>query len=330
VSVAYSVFGLHIRTNRPIPGLRAEISRGLPDVEVSFGGVPEWATAPSRPEGRIRYVSSARDHIGRPLLAIRQTADGGHWLYAYADGSRFLIDARGSRVWGEWPADQTIEDAAIYLLGPILGFVLRLRGVTCLHAGAICIGGGAIALLGPAGTGKSTTTAALAARGLPVISDDIVTLRRQGPCVVVHPGYGYVKLWPSSSRMLFGSEEALPRLSPTWDKRALDLAVWGSGLQQQPLPLMAVYVLDGRSGDPRAPFVQALSGREAFMALVGNTYANHLLDGFECRTDFETIAALLRHVRVRGLVPHEDPARLPDLCDTLLDDFRSGVTASAP
>ncbi len=36
------------------------------------------------------------------------------------------------------------------LLGLILGFVLRLRGVTCLHASAIAVRDRAIALLGPA------------------------------------------------------------------------------------------------------------------------------------------------------------------------------------
>ena len=41
-----------------------------------------------------------------------------------------------------------------------MGFVMLLRGIVCLHASAIAIDDEAIALLGPAGSGKSTTAAA--------------------------------------------------------------------------------------------------------------------------------------------------------------------------
>jgi dephospho-CoA kinase len=57
---------------------------------------------------------------------------------------------------------------------------MLLRGVVCLHASAVAIGDEAIALLGPAGSGKSTTAAAFAERGYSVLAEDVVTLDDRG------------------------------------------------------------------------------------------------------------------------------------------------------
>src|SRR5437879_13890138 len=38
------------------------------------------------------------------------------------------------------------------------------------------------------------------------------------------PGYPRVRLWPDAVHALYGSSTDLPRLTPTWDKRYLDLA----------------------------------------------------------------------------------------------------------
>ena len=93
---------------------------------------------------------------GRRVLRLR-----------YADGCEYHVDAAGTRVACTWPAHFTVEDAATYLLGPVFGLVLRLRGIPSLHASAVALGDRSVAMCGPAGTGKSTTAAALAARGRP-------------------------------------------------------------------------------------------------------------------------------------------------------------------
>jgi len=60
-----------------------------------------------------------------------------------------------------------------------MGFALRRRGVTALHASAVCVAGSAIALCGATEAGKSTTVATLALRGIPVLSDDITALHEE-------------------------------------------------------------------------------------------------------------------------------------------------------
>src|SRR5262249_22183040 len=152
----------------------------------------------------------------------------------------------------------TLEDTATYLLGPVLGFILRLRGVTCLHASAVAICDQAIAILGPAGAGKSTTAASFARAGYKVLTDDIVALDERGDAFLVQPAYPRVRLWSESVNALFGTEDALPLLTPTWDKRYLDLQANISCFQEHPLPLAAIYLLDKRSSDPAAPFIEAV------------------------------------------------------------------------
>ncbi len=52
---------------------------------------------------------------------------GTYFRFQYTDGTEFVIDRRGGRIWATWSAAGTVEDMATYLLGPVLGFVLRLR-----------------------------------------------------------------------------------------------------------------------------------------------------------------------------------------------------------
>ena len=78
-------------------------------------------------------------------------------------------------------------------------------------------------ICGDAGFGKSTTAAALALRGIPVCSEDIVPLAESHGQFEIIPGYPRVCLWPDSVEMLLGSQSALPLLTSTWEKRYLPL-----------------------------------------------------------------------------------------------------------
>ncbi len=57
-----------------------------------------------------------------------------------------------------------------------MGTALRLQGKICLHSSVIAVGEYALAIIGAKGAGKSTTAAALAKRGYPILADDIAVL----------------------------------------------------------------------------------------------------------------------------------------------------------
>ena len=90
-----------------------------------------------------------------------------------------------------------------------------------------------------------------------------------------------------SVQALLGSPEALPRITPTWDKRYLALDCNGRHFQATPLPLGAIYVLGERKSAIMTSIQAGLSASEAFMTLVANTYVNHLLDAGMRSREFE-------------------------------------------
>ena len=217
----------------------------------------------------------------------------------------------------------TVEDASTYLLGPVLGLVLRLRGITCLHASAIDVGGHAIAVIGPPGSGKSTTAAIFATSGYRVLSDDVVALGDHGSAFLAQPSYPRLGLWSDSVATLFGSPDALPQQTPTWTKCYLDLTQNGYKFLPSPLPLRAVYVLSERDPHASAPLVRTLPVRQGLTQLIENTYLSYLLDRTMSVRDLDVLSRLAVSIPVRRLTPRADSAFLSGLRDVILDDFHA-------
>ena len=80
------------------------------------------------------------------------------------------------------------------------------------------------------------------------------------------------------SRALFGAPDALPLLTPNWDKYYLDLSVPGSRFERRSLPLDSVYMLCERQDNETSPCTTGITAREGLIDLIANTYANNLLD----------------------------------------------------
>jgi hypothetical protein len=211
-----------------------------------------------------------------------------------------------------------------YLLGPVIGVILRLRGTVCLHASAIDVDGRAVAFLGCAGAGKSTTAAAFAVRGVPILSDDMLALRGSGDSWVVTPGYPRVRLWPESARAMAAGLRAgalvPPGESGSTTRYHLDLTSEGHRFQRQSLPLGLVYLLDAE--DAAHPIgAAALPSSEALMALVGNTYGGRILDRAQRAAEFDTLGHLVDSVPVRRLTRPADFARLPAFVELVWNDL---------
>jgi hypothetical protein len=320
VSYYSAIYGLRIHFNERVPGLSfSNYHSDTQDVQIDFGAMPAWFEKQEL-NRELRYVRADGDASARPRLAVWSVGD--HYHLQYKDGTEFLVDTAGTRVWATWPsATLTLEDTATYLLGPIMGFVLLLRGFTSLHACAVAVDDQAIAIVGPAGSGKSTTAAAFAERGYAILAEDVVTLTEVGTSFMVQPGYPSIRLWPSSVEALYGAAATLPKLTPTWDKRYLDLTQENYEFQKQPLPLAAIYLLAERGGDP-APSVHELAPSEALMSLIGNAYATYLMDRGMRAREFELLNRVVKTLPVRRIVPHSDPARIGELCHTIVEDSR--------
>ncbi|HXN21357.1 MAG TPA: serine/threonine protein kinase [Candidatus Dormibacteraeota bacterium] len=268
------------------------------------------------------YESFSLNELREPVLRIWRIAFGTYLRLAYCDGTQFWLDRAGATVWALWPDTSSLEITASYLLGPVLGLLLRLRGITCLHASAVTLKDRSIALVGSEGAGKSTTAAAFVRLGHPAISDDVVALEEQGGDFRVAPAVPHLALWPDSVSLLYGSSDAFPRISPDWEKRRLALGSQGTRFEERRLPLGAIYILGDRRADP-APFVETIPDRAALMALVVNSYATNILDPEMRAQEFKVLGRLVSSVPVRHVSPHQDPARIEELCQVIREDFET-------
>ena len=323
----YSMYGLTVCSNQAIQGLIASTTAHQPDLRIWLDLKPSWLNLTSQ-EGQTWYVSAAPEENGETILIIRRMKDGEYFHLRYADGTEFVVDRRGTEVWATWPDSLTVDDMATYLLGPVMGFVLLLRGTICLHASAIAVGNQAIALVGPSGSGKSTTAAAFARSGYAILSEDVVALLQRGQVFLAQPAYPRIRLWPESVTALYGAEDALPCLTPTWDKHYLELTGNGCHFQQEPLPLAAIYILDERSDDARAPSVEAMPASRGFIALVANAYATKLMDKTMRAREFKLLERVMASIPLRRVTPHQNSDYLSKLCEVILDDFQA-LTSSA-
>ena len=316
----HRIYGLYLTSTSPIPGLDIESGTDAHDVRVHLKKWPPGLAFDELEPLDSFYVSQSLDKNGKPAVRVATLA-GGKYGFFYGDGACFAVERDGSEVWADWPDhDYSVEDAATYLIGPVMGFVLRLHGALPLHASAVAIGGRAIALLGPPGAGKSTTAAAFSQLGFHVMSDDIAALRVENGQFLVQPGYPRVNLWPDSVQALLGSEDALPGICPTWDKRFLSLDKDVSRFERRPLPLGAIYVLGEREVELAAPVIEEMEGQVALVTILANTYVNYLLDSKMRKQEFSMLGELLSSVPIRYVRPTADPADVASMCKFIRAD----------
>jgi hypothetical protein len=323
MSSEYCVYGLQVLADAPIPGLFPSNNTDRIDIRVRLNQRPSWWEERFTTDGTLWYQSEFIDHEGRPILNIWQLEREGWYRFAYPDGNEFVVNPQAGEIWSMWPPSILAEDSATYLVGPVLGFVLRMRGICCLHASAVSIGQKIIAFAGPPHAGKSTTAAAFATLGYSVVSDDIVAIVEKDQVFMVRPGYPRLCLWPDVTAGLFGSER-LPRIIPNvdqWDKRYLDLTSDKHGFQVESLPLAAIYLLNGRSSDADCPKVEAITTHDALVKLAANTYMNYLLDRDLRSQEFQLLSRMVSGLPIRRVTPHTDQANLPKLCETILEDL---------
>ncbi len=320
----YTACGLAISSDLAIPGLRSAVHARPADLSIETGQASERFALG---KARVRYVSPERHDDGSPQLTVWTGSTGAHRLL-YRDGTEFLIHENATRVAVNWLDPLTAEDAAVYLLGPVLGFVMRLRGIVPLHASAVTIGSGAVVFTGEAGAGKSTIAGAFAALGYRVLSDDLLPLVEKDGLILAHPSYPRLTMWPDSAAALFGSLDELPSLTPTYDKRYLDLQS-GHNFQDVPLTMDVIFVLAGRERALTGVTVQSLRPQAALMSLVVNTYGNYLLDETMRAREFDLLSRIVQNVPVRLVSFEEDIDHLPESCQRLIEEKLTEVRHSS-
>jgi len=200
----YQLHGLLIRSEIP---LVAPAGRpGECDLDVKWGG--DRHVGEEAPSGTI---VAALDIDERGRYAASETEAG--TTIRFFGTCDALIKADCPEVIVYPDPDGRRELIPLLLSGNVLSFVLEMRGACVLHASAVEVDGAAVAFVGPPGAGKSTIAAALVARGLPLVTDDLLRVEAGGAEAVCYPGGNEIRLRPGSA----GLAECIEGTSSTTD-----------------------------------------------------------------------------------------------------------------
>lgn len=275
------------------------------EITIAFAGSPAWAEPDSAPVGQIGPIALYREVSG---WALHYRLPAGHLACR--------IDGAGAAISLSWDDGFPPADVRPYLLGPVLGLALQIRGVPALHAAAVAIDGRALLLMGASGAGKSTTTAALIRAGAALIADDIAALTRRrtangkgqkpenpsrSDVIHVQPGYPGLRVGAESLGLV---AHLATGVSPLWSDPEADRARWYVNLwgtpyaQAGPAPVAALALLGPRRADLEAPEVQILPPREALVALMGNRYGQSASSLPQHQQVFATCARLAEQAPV--------------------------------
>jgi hypothetical protein len=320
----HAAYGVTLACDHAIPGLAVLPREAAADVMVKLGRLPPTLEPAELMRAEPRYVSSYLDADGTPVLKLWK-ADPRYFLLRYCEGIQFAVDEAGTEIWGNGPEKLSLDHTALYLRGPVMSFVLGLRGLVCLHASAVVIDGRAVGFAGPPSAGKSTTAAAFTQRGFAGLSDDILAISANGGGFVVQPGYPRLCLWPGSAAALGRPMDDLPRLVPDDEKRYIQLEPGNGSFHDEPAPLGAIYILSPRAAGSCEAGVAGLQGADELLSLLANNYGTGLLDRERRAKEFAVLGRVANEVPVRKAHAPRDPGSLGELCDVILRDFRASL-----
>jgi len=305
----YRLFGLDVHSDVALPGVHLRPWSRQEDaapLNIRLSGYGSDKIATEAEQGILVFESKKNS----PCVRIEYFPSARFYRFLYSDGIMFDISSDGENVQGSWPSKMSLEDALTYLLGPVFGFILRLRGFTALHASAAVINGHAVAFVGGGGAGKSTIVAALARAGHRILSDDIAVLEEASGTFRIKPSYPHIRLWPDSVSVLFGTEDALPRLVPScdwWDKRFLDLERGGFCFHDEALPVRFTYILEPRSQNVQIARADIIPSIEALPRLVVNTCVNYALTSDMRRREFHVLGRFVEQIIIKRLILGTSP-----------------------
>jgi len=240
--------------------------------------------------------------VGDPAVRIHRNHDGSIWAYSYASGpeqwmhlpgiASFRFGSRDGEAVvipeAHTPAVRpaVIEDA---YQRAILPMALQAHGREVIHASAVIMPQGVVALCGRSHTGKSTIAYGLHRRGHRVWADDALVFDASDKGVDAIP-------YPHRLRI---REEA----AEYFDLRALrrrDTSSWTAleQAQDEPAPLACLFLLE-REVESSGPVDTArLSPTQAFANVMTHAYVFRLDDPDRKRRMLEKYLALVTQVPV--------------------------------
>ncbi|NJS14165.1 MAG: serine kinase [Sphingopyxis sp.] len=292
----YHAFGLLIASEWPLPELppASSCQADIPDLSIKLADIRDPFPAKDAPP-EFDYDDPLGTTMVWPFVGAFRISNPG------------LIEIQ--------PAPGAEPDyIAFPLLGPVMGWLLHVRGRLVLHGSALSWRGKTIGFLGDKMAGKSTTAGAFLANGGSLLTDDLLVFACDGPgSPTVLPAFAQLKLSDESAEAIcLADGEALPLVMEGFPKRQHRL----SKLAPPPDRIDALFVLDRRTGDC---VVDWLPQPDALTKLLRFSYnvrfANAPLAMQNRKRHFEQCAAMARFIPVGILSVPDDLTRLDEVTE---------------
>jgi hypothetical protein len=243
----------------------------------------------------------------------------------------FIVAADGRRITCRRAEESSLESFQVYMLGQALSFALVTQGFEPLHATVVTVDGRAVAFLGDHGFGKSSLASCFLDAGDRLVTDDLLMLQDSSTGILAYPGPPRLKLFPAMAIRFLGHTGNRVRMNP--DSAKLILPIDEHKRCAHPVALHAIYSLASprESGRSSSLSIEALSPREAFVALVNGTFNRRVVDPQRLERQFRVMASLTDRISVRKLTYPRAIDRLPDVRRLVLADLdreaRKGLPA---
>jgi hypothetical protein len=231
----HRAYGLALRTDAQPPGAWSDDAGAAAEGPVLELRVGDADAVAARWSGRAALGWAATIDGARLEVEVGRAGD-----HRFAHGTaRHHLDAGGATLLCA-PAGQPAPLWWRVVLDSVLFSAALLAGREALHAGAVATPAGAVAIAAQAGGGKSTLLAALLARGLPLVADDVLVLEgRAEAAPLAHPAPPLMTV-PAALDGRLGAP-----LAELGDERWIAVPTVAG-----PLPLAAFVLLDRRPGAP--------------------------------------------------------------------------------
>jgi hypothetical protein len=337
MNATYCVYGLWVESEIPLPDLPVamDVPLGAPRVRIRLSAgapieVSQWILEYSDQPGSAPWCATARHGQGY-LLRFHGIVD-------------FLISPESAAI-DCWPGPAGSEELVAHLLADqALPSLLHLRGQPSFHASAVALDDRlVVGFLGASGRGKSTLAAGLG-HPFSLVCDDALALHIGRAAVTAFPSSTSVRLWNDSvsalrtsraaprgaehirDEMQAHSELTAPQAVATDpSERKKQRVATRAGLR--PLRLHALYLLEPADA---CASVQSVSRRDAVVELAKHLCRMDPLDQASLRTEFDTLAELVRLVRVARLIFRHRYEELPTVRDALLRDVQRHAVTGEP
>ncbi|MBF0543918.1 MAG: hypothetical protein HQM08_05785 [Candidatus Riflebacteria bacterium] len=267
----HRLYGVLIDSIFPLPAAPMATEFDIPaDLTVSWKPETEWNPTFWR---AIRPSSQ----LGWPDLG---EASDGSFCITWGNELKVVISPEYDQVCIV-SREAKLEFAPTVVVGAVLGYVLFLRGVICLHGSVLERGGRAIGILGKSGAGKSTIAASLFQKGATLLSDDLVVISQMEDRIFVEPGCAGMRLESTAVKRILGADACLPQV-PYLEKLLWDFSKQPNKpdnrvcLQATPLDEL-LYIVEKTNQNNEVAIGPALPPTEALTLILETLYPPGIL-----------------------------------------------------